>query len=343
MVASKRSERETFHLFVRGISSVPLLLFGIFIASALLMIASPAPVSGAPSADRKNNRDESGWIEETPEEKQRRQLEAQDPAEAFENEVDRENEAARSGFGSSSASGAGSNVETSDGRTTLKIGVKHSATLAPIPSQLKTGSTFNEKFLPAEPERLEWYRIPHWLAGKWRRDIETSLFTYTYDNRSGTRESRSFQSQQMADFGVQKDRIGGIWHCNLATRGVSDLGGYLAVASVISQTPVKLTANEIVFREEFTVVHVNKSNAVIIDSFRMESLTKYTLTRNGVYTTASVKAYKPDGTPKQLQKNVAQERLVRPFAVLDKYKGRDVRADFVQFLTDSGQPNLVPR
>lgn len=305
----------------------------------------------AHAASRQNaKRDSSGWIEESPEERQQRIQDAQDPGVAFENEVDREFAAAGSGFGAMSSgpgSGGGSDsttgVDTSDGRTTLKIGVKHSTTLAPVPSKLQAGGIFNENLMPAEPEKLDWYRIPYWLAGKWRRDIETSLFTYKYASKSGTRENRSFQSQQQADFGLQRDRIGGIWDANLSSRGVSDLGDYLAIAAVVERKPVKLTANEIVFREEFTVVHVNKSNAVIIDSFRMESLTKYRLLNGTVYTTASVKAYNADGTPRQLQKNVAQERKVQPFVVVDKYKGRDIHSEFIEFLNESGQPNLVPR
>lgn len=303
----------------------------------------------AHAASRQNvKRDNGGWIEESPEEKRQRQLEEQDPGAVFENEVDREFAAGSSGFGavggSGSAGGSDSTgVDTSDGRTTLKIGVKHSTTLSPVPSQLQAGGTFNEKMMPAEPEKLDWYRIPYWLAGKWRRDIETSLFTYKYADKSGTRENRSFQSQQQADFGLQRDRIGGIWDANLSSRGVSDLGDYLAIAAVVERKPVKLTANEIVFREEFTVVHVNKSNAVIIDSFRMESLTKYKLINGTVYSTASVKAYNGDGSPRQLQKNVAQERRVQPFVVVDKYKGRDIHSEFIEFLNESGQPNLIPR
>lgn len=303
-----------------------------------------SPAHGA--TRQKVGRDDSGWIEESPEEKRQRLLDEQDPGAAFENEVDREFAAGSSGFGAVGSSGGGSDstgVDTSDGRTTLKIGVKHSATLAPIPSKLQAGGIFNENLMPAEPEKLDWYRIPYWLAGKWRRDIETSLFTYKYASRSGDRENRSFQSQQQADFGLQRDRIGGIWDANLSSRGVSDLGSYLAIAAVVERKPVKLTADEIVFREEFTVVHVNKSNAVITDSFRMESLTKYRLQNGTVYTTASVKAYNADGSPKQLQKNVAQERRVQPFVVVDKYKGHDVRAEFLEFLNDSGQPNLIPR
>jgi|AGTN01.2.fsa_nt_gi hypothetical protein len=303
-------------------------------------------LSPAHAASGQNvKRDGGGWIEESPEEKRQRLLDEQDPGAAFENEVDREFAAGSSGFGAvgTGSTGDSTGVDTSDGRTTLKIGVKHSATLAPIPTKLQAGGVFNENLMPAEPEKLDWYRIPYWLAGKWRRDIETSLFTYKYASRSGDRENRSFQSQQQADFGLQRDRIGGIWDANLSSRGVSDLGSYLAIAAVVERKPVKLTASEIVFREEFTVVHVNKSNAVIIDSFRMESLTKYRLLNGTVYTTASVKAYNADGSPKQLQKNVAQERRVQPFVVIDKYKGRDVRGEFLQFLNDSGQPNLIPR
>lgn len=338
---------------LRAMSGRRAILILLVVASLLSVIFNfVAPffklLNPAHAASRqKANPDDGGWIEESPEEKRQRLLEAQDPGAAFENEVDREFAAGSAGFGAvggaDATSDSSTDVDTTDGRTTLKIGVKHSTTLAPVPSKLQAGGIFNENLLPAEPEKLDWYRIPYWLAGKWRRDFETSLFTYKYASRTGDRENRSFQSQQQADFGLQRDRIGGIWDANLSSRGVSDLGSYLAIATVVERKPVKLTANEIVFREEFTVVHVNKSNSVIVDSFRMESLTKYRLQNGTVYTTSSVKAYNADGSPRQLQKNVAQERKVQPFVVVDKYKGRNVRDEFLQFLNESGQPNLIPR
>lgn len=234
-------------------------------------------------------------------------------------------------------------IEVKDGKTILKLGVKHSNTMNPVPEALQAGSIFDERLLDDKNDQLIWYPIPPWLAGRWKRNTETTVFTHDYASGFSDRQSRTFMSEQTADFGVQKDRKGLIWNCNLASRGVSDRGSYRSVAIVKSQEPIKTSDSEIIFREIFTVIHVVKETNLITDSFLTESLTRHRPMKDGTIETAmSVKIYNASGTPRQIQENLAHDLPIERFVVVDRYKNKDLKADFQEFLRTKGLDNLIP-
>jgi hypothetical protein len=150
-------------------------------------------------------------------------------------------------------------------------------------------------------------------------------------------------SEQIADFGVQSDRAGDIWNCNLAASGVSDRGSYRSIAFVKVKEPVRTTSEEVIFRELFTVVNVQKESNLITDSSLVESLTRHRLLSDGnIETAMSVKVYNAGGLPRQLQENIASERLIQPWSPLDVYKGKNMKESFANFLKDRGLEDLVP-
>ncbi|MBX9669529.1 MAG: hypothetical protein K2X93_18040 [Candidatus Obscuribacterales bacterium] len=234
-------------------------------------------------------------------------------------------------------------VEVKDGQTILKLGVKHSNSMNPVPDSLQAGSLFDDSMLLDDTVSLLWYPIPSWLAGTWKRNTETTVFTHDYASGYSNRQTRTFMSEQTADFGVQKDKKGVIWNCNLANRGVSDRGSYRSVAIVKSKEPLKSSEGEVIFREVFTVVHVVKESNLIVDSFLIESLTRHRPLMDGsLKTEMSVKVYNPSGTPRQVQENVAHELPIKRFVLLDRYKDKNLKAEFADFLRTKGLDNLIP-
>ena len=234
-------------------------------------------------------------------------------------------------------------VETKDGRTVLKLGVEHSKSLSPLEGGLQAGSIFDDKFLNEEQDQLIWYPIPKWLAGKWRRMQETTVFSHDYASGYSDYEQRPFMSEQLADFGVQTDNKGTVWNCNLGSRGVSDRGSYRSIALVMGKAPVQTTDDTIIFREVFTVANVNNTTNVILDSYLAESITRHRRMPDGsLETSMSVKIYNASGIPRQVQENVANDRLVSRFEVVDSYKGKDIKADFAKFLRKKGLAQLIP-
>ncbi len=234
-------------------------------------------------------------------------------------------------------------VDKSSGGITLQMGVSHADQLKPIPFKLQIGEIFDERILRA-PTRYNWYRIPEWLAGKWKREQESIVSSHDFSTGYTQRMNKSIQSQQVADWGVQRDAKGEIWNCNLSMKGMSNRGSYKSVALVREQMPVKWDKqnHRIVFKEQFVVLHVMHETNAIMDSYIVESLTQYRPIKRGLLETMmSVKIYNADGTPKMRQENRAFDRMVTPYSSVDKYKGVDVRADFERFLSENNLGDLI--
>jgi hypothetical protein len=234
-------------------------------------------------------------------------------------------------------------VETKEGKTVLKLGIEHSSRLAPIPDFLQAGSIFDSKLLEGGNDKLIWYRIPNWLAGQWQRTRETRVFSHDYASGYVDNSQSTFMSEQIADFGVQKDREGNIWNCNLKPKAVSDHGSYFSVALMQAKEPVRSTNKEIIFREVYTVLDVQKESKLITDSYLMESLTRHRPLPDGnLETNMSFEVYNAGGTPRSVQENVSQDQRKGPPDLIDNYKGRNLKAEFAEFLRNNNLGNLVP-
>lgn len=252
-------------------------------------------------------------------------------------------ETAKSGWFESGpeANGNKAQVNSKTGGVTLQIGVEHSNHVKPIPLNLQIGSIFDDRILKAR-HKLSWYRIPEWLAGKWKRDRECIVSSYDHITNQRTRMDKSILSEQMADWGVQRDKEGGIWHCNLSNRGMSNRGSFRSIALVRRQMPIKEDRASIVFKEQFVVLNVMKGTNAIMDSYIVESITKYKPIKRGLLETMmSVQVYLADGTPKKQQENMSFDKLVTPYTSVNSYKGIDVKSDFDLFLKSRNLEHLI--
>lgn len=234
-------------------------------------------------------------------------------------------------------------VETQGGKTVLKLGIEHSGQLPAIPDHLQAGSVFDSRQLDVGSDKLVWYRIPSWLAGQWQRRMETRVFSQDIASGYTDRSQNTFMSEQTASFGVQKDKDGNIWNCNLKPSAVSDHGSYQSIALMRSKEPVRSSDKEIIFREIYTVLDVQKESKLITDSYQMESLTRHRPLPDGsLETHMSFEVYNAGGTPRSIQENTAHEMHVGPPDLIDVYKGRDLKKDFAEFLKNRNLENLIP-
>jgi len=225
----------------------------------------------------------------------------------------------------------------------LRGGIEHSEVLPALPDSLKVGAIFDQEMLAPHPDLRRWYRIPSWLAGEWGRDQETIVSAYYYDSNRQVNESRAIMAKESTQFGLQVDRIGGIWHCRIASCGLADCGSCYSVALVDSQEPVEISDKMVVIRDVFTELQVNKETNVIILAVQAESLTQFCPLNDGLLKTAmSVKFFEEDGSPKSLQRNLAFDKRTASFTPLNAYKGYDLHSAFKQFLLSNGKENLVP-
>jgi hypothetical protein len=226
---------------------------------------------------------------------------------------------------------------------TLQGGVHHSQELPALPPSLITGATFDDKPLTAPPVVDDWYWIPNWLAGDWRRDEETVVSSHSYETGEDNNQPHTMAVTEKAQFGVQRDKFGGIWHCRLATAGVADLGSYLSIALVQTQEPVVVSESKVVIRDVFTELHVIADTRVIIWSAQAESLTRYEPLPNGaIKTSTSIKFFDERGMPTIKQLNQSVETRTKQFVPTDTYKGRDLHELFKQYLVSHGKPDYAP-
>lgn len=229
------------------------------------------------------------------------------------------------------------------GKVMLQGGVEHSVQLPSLPATMRAGASFDEKNLPDTSKREKWYMIPDWFAGEWLRDQETVISTYYFDSHQQVNEPKTIALHETAEFGEQRDRAGNIWHYRLASKGVAERDSTLSVAIVESQEPLEVTDKKVVMRDVFVELQVNKSTMTIMESNQAESITTYTPWNDGLIRTfVSVKFFQEDGSPKALQKNVSFEKRTKPFAVLNEWKGQNLRQSFIDFLHCAGKDDLVP-
>lgn len=218
----------------------------------------------------------------------------------------------------------------------------HQKTLPQVDPQFRVGATFDQnELLPNSSEN--WYWIPKWLAGKWERTEEKVLYRFDYLTHQETHNPTSINLVEHAEFGVQTDRSGGIWHCRLADLGIADRGSYMTVAIVKEQQPVVVSPAMVVVRDRFIQMDVNKETNAIMRVFQSESITRHTQVElNLIKTEASVKYFDDNGQPTSMQRNLSFDRRIGSFSPLDKYHGKDLKSSFRTFLSAHDMHDLVP-
>lgn len=231
-----------------------------------------------------------------------------------------------------------------NGKAVLQGGVEqHSQELRALPRALSVGATFNEAYLQATPPIDGWYRIPSWLGGDWARNQETVVSSLNFQTGQQNNMPHTMAASERAQFGVQRDRRGGIWHCRLANSGVADVGSYMSIALVQTQEPLLVTPSRVVLRDVFTQLHVNKETKAIIFSAQAESITTYEPQSDGTLkTSASIKVFDELGQPEREEHSVAVSFRTKEFLPLDTYKGADLVQSFKQFLISNDKEDLIP-
>lgn len=218
----------------------------------------------------------------------------------------------------------------------------HQISLPAVDNQFRAGATFDESKL-AEGAGDSWYWIPRWLAGKWERREEKILYRFDYLTHQETYNPGSINLLEHAEFGVQTDRNGGIWHCRLADIGMADRGSYMTIAIVKEQQPLVVSPATVILRDRFIQMDVNKETRAIMRVFQSESITRHwQVEPNLIKTAVSVKYFDENGQPTSEQRNLSFDRRVESFSALGKYHGKDLQSSFRRFLAAHDMPDLIP-
>ena len=227
----------------------------------------------------------------------------------------------------------------------LQGAVEHSASLPPMEPNLRPGMPFDERYLPPLDTEEGWYWIPRWAAGMWHRDQVTQQGKIAFLKLHWLATDHVTTPEP---WGWQMDKNGGIWHYwHVPYLEVHDLGQTVDLKLVRHYEAVAMTNEQCVLRLWASTIRVDKLSRQVVFVYQQEELdTIHLLSVGQEKQDGSDKWFDADGRPmKAVFRNdgfVANNTLVKQFAPIDNYKGKNMRTSFRAFLVSHGMANLVP-
>jgi hypothetical protein len=159
----------------------------------------------------------------------------------------------------------------------LKAQITHSEFLSPIEDELAPGQTFDKKRYNTKPQRLNFYEIPNWLAGKWQYDSTVTTSVHDYLKNTTDEKSSSVMDRGTDYFGHIQDAKGHFWNGDFTPYiASSDLGSDTIYFLTREYYPVENSDKRITIRVVSLNVRVDKTNQKIRESSATESLQTYT-------------------------------------------------------------------
>jgi hypothetical protein len=217
----------------------------------------------------------------------------------------------------------------------LTGGIQHSATLPPVPTQLRTGASVNVGQLRALTPNNQWFKVPQWFTGTWETRNHTTYYQQALETGFETFRLNNRFALGAETIGFQKDRKGAIWEFAY-DRYVSiwQLRNGFQLDLINHHEPVEITDDKVVI--------MFRGHEVVV-SGRSHKIQTYTPAGNGlIRVDASIKTFDQNGKATQLTKVLAFKRRTEPFKPWDKYKGRDMRKLFNEYLCTHGMTELCP-
>ncbi|CAN5164326.1 hypothetical protein BH10CYA1_BH10CYA1_58070 [soil metagenome] len=225
----------------------------------------------------------------------------------------------------------------------LKGRIGHSQKLPAVNKLLKPGIHYDDTANKSMSNA--WVRIPTWLAGVWATKEETAVFRQNYRNGIQSKEHRTFTAKSKFAYGKQVDKSGQIWHyVGVPYTSDTQMSGQIEYHQVLEKDVTPQSANKEAVRTKVVVIKVRKPSGDIAETYQQESITVYTFNpaEETISMESSTKAFRADGSPISLTRNLARIHRLAAFAVVDEEYGRDLKSLFHQYLLTQGLTALVP-
>jgi hypothetical protein len=235
---------------------------------------------------------------------------------------------------------------TADARL-LEAKIEHSESMEPLSPNLQPGATFSNDNLPGAAQKNlgNWYKIPAWLGGVWHSERQTDYYNYSY--QSNTTDNTPHVRVARADgrWGIQKDSHGTIWQYDPVPSTESiDAGDEIVMQIVRIAESLELGDERFGRRSINTQIRVDKTTGTIKASETGEEISYYIpQSEVMVKVETSSKVFDSMGRATLLSKSVTYESRLLPFEEQDNYRGKDMKALFLQFLKQSGSTGLPLR
>ncbi len=227
---------------------------------------------------------------------------------------------------------------------TFELGVQHTDVLPSVSDDLRKGARFNLSAVEAEGQSNEWIQLPDWMCGTWKVGKETAVLRRDFKSNKTNNEPFTYFARHEFQYGMQKDRDGGIWHyIGTPYHSKTALAQFTEYHLVKSKDFTKADEQEVSFTTVMTVIR-SDSSSKIIESFQQESITSYKPSQlpGEIEMSASTKSFEANGAPDKQSDNVAKIKQSSPFKQVDTYQGKDMKVLFRAFLIGRKLNNLLP-
>ncbi|MBK9143615.1 MAG: hypothetical protein IPM23_14020 [Candidatus Melainabacteria bacterium] len=228
---------------------------------------------------------------------------------------------------------------------TLEAGIQHVELMPSVSDDLRPGSIYRGGLAQDQASNY-WVKIPDWMAGTWQMKEETTVKRHDFKTGKTSTSPIRFKAVHKFAYGMQKDRMGGIWHYAGTPYTSRTRLAYLDEYHLVkSKDFVEGVTDRVEFRSTVTAVRVDPSTGKIKKTYQQESITIYRPVPGSVDTIelfGSTRSFDQDGRPELENDNQARIRRRAPFQQVDSKDGVDLKALFRAFLIGSGRSDLLP-
>ncbi|MEZ4533877.1 MAG: hypothetical protein R3D26_02555 [Cyanobacteriota/Melainabacteria group bacterium] len=234
--------------------------------------------------------------------------------------------------------------------TTLEGGVRHMDLMPSVEESFRKGNVLDASVFENLNSGNGWVKIPSWMAGTWLVQEETAVYRKDFASGRSTKSPHRFKARHKFIYGMQKDRLGGIWHyIGVPYKSETRLTSVTEIHLVKEKRFDPYTENRVRFRSVVNVIRVKRTNhgrdQKIKESYVQESITSYepySANSDDIKLQASTKSFNQDGKPMIQADNEARVKKLAEFSPVDSYRDRDMRYLFRLFLTETGRDDLLP-
>jgi hypothetical protein len=222
--------------------------------------------------------------------------------------------------------------------------IKQTAKLAPVPDPVHNLTA--EQDALASGNNQIWFRIPPWLAGKWKTQDRQLIAEVNY--KTGKQNpphplSFGYCGEQ---FGLQQDKNGTCWQFEkVGTQPINcrvDKKGMAHFDVVESHKPLSSSDTQLVLKKVWRSVTMNPDTQEVINERRFEStLTFNRLDDSSMKVAEAFETFDAQGNPIS-KKVIETERVkVAPFQPVANFRGNDMRSLFSKYMNKNQMGDLV--
>jgi len=225
---------------------------------------------------------------------------------------------------------------------------KQTAKLAPLPIQIPIQNQVHN--LSAQDNVLAnnqvWFRIPAWLAGKWKTQDKQLIGEINYRTGKQTPPQQLSFGYCGEEYGLQQDKNGTCWQFEkVGSQPINykvDKNGMAHFDVVESNHPVSSSNAQLVLQKIWMNVTMNPDTQEIVGERRCQSILTFNrLDDQSISVNDATETFDRQGTPVSMRLTQTARVKVAPFQPVDNVKGDDMRTLFSQYMNIHGMSNLL--